>query len=325
MELQLDLNSPTWMSAIDPELQASLSKLPTIDLDDVSGFRRAVDTPGVFPAELREMVDSTDTAVGARCVRVRTYRPKSIRFTAPVVYLHAGGYVAGSLTSAERWARQLCLETGAVITSVDYSLAPEDPYPAALHDVVSVIQELSERSGEPVAVIGDSAGAGLGAAAALQLRDQGHSPVGYLSLTNPAIDDRMNSDSATKYVDTPLWSKGTAQASWTLYLRGTASPGADDVPPYAAPARAEDLRGMPPTFVAAAHLDPLRDEAIEFSQKLLASGIPTELHLYPGTFHGSRTISNARVSQLMACDTVQSLKLALIKMTQSSIHSSSNV
>lgn len=112
----------------------------------------------------------------------------------------------------------------------------------------------------------------------------------------PEIDDRMITKSMRTFTDTPILNRAAVEESWDAYL-GKGIRGTDAVPPYAAPARAVDLSGLPPTYISVMQFDPLRDENIAYAQALLDAGVSVELHLFPGTFHGSGLVKNAAVSQ----------------------------
>jgi acetyl esterase/lipase len=117
----------------------------------------------------------------------------------------------------------------------------------------------------------------------------------------PALDDRLDTPSMRAFVDTPMWSRQQAEQSWQLYL-GDASPNG-----YAAPARMENLRGLPPAYITTMELDPLRDEGIQYAMRLLEAGVSVELHSYPGTFHGSAIAVTAAVSRRASRELVASL------------------
>ena len=136
-----------------------------------------------------------------------------------------------------------------------------------------------------VAVNGGSAGGGLAAGLALLARDRGGPAICFQYLGIPELDDRLDTPSMQQFHDTPMWSRPQAEQSWEWYL-GDAH-GTDDVSPYAAPARATDLAGLPPAYMSTMEFDPLRDEGIIYALKLLAAGVSVELHSFPGTFHGS--------------------------------------
>ena len=140
---------------------------------------------------------------------------------------------------------------------------------------------------------------------ALRARDQQGPPIRFQLLNQPGLDDRQETWSARNFTDTPFMTRDKLAASWRHYL-GSA-PG----PPYAAPARADDLSGLPPAYVATAEFDPLRDEGIAYALRLLQAGVSVELHQWPGTFHGSQAILSAEVSQRQIAELTAALRRAL--------------
>jgi acetyl esterase/lipase len=295
---------------LDPELAAVLEWLPHIELDDPVAARRAfdqaleaivVEIPGI------ERLTVEDRTVpgrnGGPDVRVRVYRPAAATRTAVpgVVMIHGGGFVVGSIDAEHAGAAAIAIDTGGVVVSVDYRLAPEHAYPAALDDCYAALCWLHDEAAalhvDParVALAGASAGGGLAAATALYARDQGGPAVCFQLLQIPELDDRLETPSMQRFVDSPLWNRPLAVQSWRAYLGALA--GADDVPAYAAPSRATDLSGLPPAYVSTAENDPLRDEGIDYAQRLLQAGVSVELHQFPGTFHGSALVTTAAVSR----------------------------
>jgi acetyl esterase/lipase len=125
----------------------------------------------------------------------------------------------------------------------------------------------------------------------------------------PELDDRLETPSMRKFVDSPLWNRPLAVKSWQFYLGDLA--GTDQVPMYAAPARATDLSGLPPAYVSTAENDPLRDEGIAYALEMLRAGVSVELHQFPGTFHGSALVTRAAVSRRAAQEASVVLKRAL--------------
>ena len=152
-------------------------------------------------------------------------------------------------------------------------------------------------------------GGGLAAATALLARDLGGPPVCFQMLHIPELDDRLETPSMRAFVDSPLWNRPLAVQSWKAYLGGLS--GAADVPPYAAPARATDLAGLPPAYVSTAENDPLRDEGIIYALRMLQAGVSVELHQFPGTFHGSALVTTAAVSRRAQREAAGVLRSAL--------------
>ena len=308
---------------IDPELAAMIDLLPSIDLSDPVAARQAfeqilvaieVDIPGVETLRIEDRLVpgwEGDPDVGAR-----VYRPRSAASPVPgIVMIHGGGFVIGSVEAEHAGAALMAIDSGAVVVSVEYRLAPEHPYPAGLHDCYAALAFLHAEAGalgvDPgrVALCGASAGGGLAAATALLARDLGGPPVCFQMLHIPELDDRLETPSMRTFVDSPLWNRPLAVQSWKAYL-GDLS-GAADVPPYAAPARAGDLSGLPPAYVSTAENDPLRDEGITYALRLLQAGVSVELHQFPGTFHGSALVTTAAVSRRAQREAALVLRQAL--------------
>ena len=295
---------PSAFPTLDPELAPVLELLPdmTQGLADVSAARSLLKTflPG-GPAAGEDLLDITDVVVEG--VPLRVYRPRT-GTTTGVLYLHGGGFCLGDLDSEHAGAVQIANEVDAIVVSVGYRLAPEDPYPAGLDDCLVGLRHLATLAG-PIAVHGQSAGGGLAAATVLRAHDEGGPAIAFQSLGMPELDDRLETASMQQFVATPLWSRPQAIRSWEMYLGGRT---ADH---YAAPARREDLSGLPPAHVFTMELDPLRDEGITYAQRLLQAGVSVELHSYPGTFHGSSLVQDAAVSKRMSEDILDALRRGL--------------
>ncbi len=294
---------------IDPELEGVIDLLPQIDLSDPVAARVAfedvlkairVDLPGI------EALDVTDVAVpgwdGDPEVPVRIFAPRDRAAAVPgIVQIHGGGFIIGSVEAEAAGSALTALQTGAVVVSVEYRLAPEHPYPAGLHDCYAALTYVYEHAAElgvdpgRLALYGASAGGGLAAATALLARDRGGPPLCFQMLLIPELDDRLETQSMQTFTETPLWNRPLAVQSWRAYLGPLAE--SDDVPPYAAPARAPDLSGLPSAYISTAEMDPLRDEGILYALRLLQAGVSVELHQFPGTFHGSTLVTTAAVSQ----------------------------
>jgi acetyl esterase/lipase len=296
---------------MDPELAAMIELLPQMDLVDPVATRKAFDEmiagiafeiPGLETLAIEDrMVPGFE---GDPDVAVRVYRSARPTDGMPVpgvVMIHGGGFVIGNVESEHGGAAAMALSTGAVVVSVDYRLAPEHPYPAGLHDCYAALTYLHAEADafgvDParVALAGASAGGGLAAALALLARDRSGPPVCFQLLQIPELDDRMQTGSMLAFEDTPLWNRPLAVQSWQAYLGPLY--GSADVPAYAAPARADDLSGLPPAYISTAENDPLRDEGITYAQRLLQAGVSVELHQFPGTFHGSALVTTAAVSK----------------------------
>jgi acetyl esterase/lipase len=241
---------------------------------------------------------------------VRVYTPVAAAAERPgVLYIHGGGFCLGSVEFEHAGALSTAHATGATVVSVEYRLAPEHPFPAGLEDCYAALRWLASDASalgvdpERIAVMGQSAGGGLSAGLALLARDRGGPKLCFQVLGIPELDHRLETASMKEFFDTPLWNRPNAIMSWRCYLgedRG-------EVSPYASPAIAADLAGLPPAYISTMEFDPLRDEGIEYALRLLQAGVPVELHQYPGTFHGSSLIASAAVSKRSHAEMMEAL------------------
>lgn len=296
---------------MDSELEAFIPLFPPADLSDPVAARKNLaeltrsappDTTGL---EIQDQMLPADPPVP-----VRIYRPQGATGGA-IVWLHGGGFVMGDLETEHPWAVRVADGSGAVVISVAYRRAPEHPFPAALDDAYSAFAWTAEHwadlgiDPQRIAVGGHAAGAGLAASVALRARDQQGPPIRYQLLNQPELDDRQETWSARHFTDTPFMTRDKVAASWQHYL-GSAS-----ATPYAAPARAADVSGLPPAYIATAELDPNRDEGLDYGLRLLRAGVSVELHQWPGTFHGSTAALSAKVSQRQLAELCTVLRRAL--------------
>jgi acetyl esterase len=275
----------------------------------IAALNAGVDTAGMTIED--RMVPG---AAGAPDIPVRVYAPLARTGLVPgLLDIHGGGFVVGSVDMEHAVAAQLVRTLGIVVVAVEYRLAPENPFPAGLHDCYTTLQWMVAESAElgidtdRVGVYGQSAGGGLAAGLALLTRDRNGPVLCFQFLGIPELDDRLETPSMQQFVDTPVWHRPNAIRSWRYYL-GTSD---GDVSPYAAPARASDLSGLPPAYVSTMEFDPLRDEGILYALRLLQAGVAVELHQYPGTFHGSAMIPTAAVSKRSAVELVDVLRRGL--------------
>lgn len=258
---------------------------------------------GVIPAmPLSDAVERTDHAVpGDPPVPVRVHRAKDETGPRPCLYsIHGGGYVLGSYDMDDAMFDRRCPNLGIVGVSVEYRLAPVTPYPGALEDCYAGLKWTYEHADElgidatRIGIGGVSAGGGLAAALALLARDRGEVPVAFQLLDCPMLDDRQQSWSS-RLEGLAVWSKGSNSFGWRSYLGDRY--GTDDVPAYAAPARANDLSALPPAFVSVGGADGFLAEDVEYAMRLMQAGVPTELHVYPGAPHGYMMQIDAPVAQ----------------------------
>jgi len=295
--------------SFDPELAPYLPLMPAvIDFSSTAAIRAFWSR---FTAQRRPFERPDDIAIadrhvaglpGAAPVRIRVYQQKASRGTPQpaILEFHGGGFLVGDIQMQDVWCARLAKQLDALVVSVDYRLAPEHPYPAATDDCYAALCWLHREAGslgvdtKRIALAGQSAGACLAVSTALRARDLKGPGVCFQLLETPVLDDRLTTPSMRDFVDTPMWNRPNAEWSWKHYLGDGPR---DTVPPYAAPARCNDLHGLPPTYLSTMEFDPLRDEGIEFALKLMQAGVSVELHSYPGTFHGSTVIGSAAVTQ----------------------------
>ena len=277
--------------AIDPVMQFVLDALPTEGIADV-GYQRvrevirermAAMPP---PPELPRVEDRT-VADG---IPVRIYWPVADPADLPVVvYYHGGGWVVGDLDSHDAIARSIAIAVGAVVVAVDYRLAPEYPFPAAVDDSWAALKWVSEHAtelgGDParLAVAGDSAGGNLAAVVSQLARDAGGPSIKFQLLWYPATTLDSTLASMDENADAPVLTKADTFAFLDLYLKGS-DPAARPV--TLAPALAESLAGLPPAYIATAQYDPIRDDGVRYAELLRAAGVPVEHHNAETLVHG---------------------------------------
>lgn len=306
-----------------------LGMLPP-DLMDFSDFDTAVANlmallaaAPVEPPEDIVLADHHIETADGYDLLVRTYRPRkssmaseSSESSAALYWIHGGGMVLGNVSMDDAHCADIAAELDIVVASVDYRLATELPYPTPLDDCKRGFDwfvEHAESFGvdpDRIAIGGASAGGGLAAGLALLARDRGPSQPCFQLLRYPMLDDRNETPSSHAITDLRVWNRSTNELGWSVYLSGIDA--GTDVEPYAAPARATDLSGLPPAIVTVGDLDLFLDEDITYAQAMLAAGVPTELHVYPGAFHGSNSmVPHADASQRWKRDEMAALRRAL--------------
>lgn len=307
--------------AYDPEIAAVIPFLPSMDHSDPPAVRALLaqimaalppqDTTGLQIEDRR--IPSRD---GGPDVPIRIYRPEQRTAPAAVYRVHGGGFIAGDLETEHPVNILLARELGVVVVAVDYRLAPETPFPGPLEDAYCGLVWTAAHADElgidlrRIAIHGTSAGGGRCAALALLARERGGPHIAFQFLAVPMLDDRLTTASMTDFTDTPLLTRSNVEDSWDCYL-GKGRAGSEAVSAYAAPARARDLSGLPPAYVAVMQFDPLRDEGIAYALDLLAAGVTVELHVFPGTFHGSSFALHAAVTQREMAEATAVLRRAL--------------
>jgi len=250
---------------------------------------------------------------GAPDIKVRIYRPTDATGTLPGIYfIHGGGMILGDIDGEDAVATQICERVDAVVVSVEYRLAPEHPYPAPVEDCYAGLVWMARHAGElrfdpeRLAVYGGSAGGGLTIATSMLARDRGFPALRFQMPIYPMIDDRNETPSSHEITDIGLWDRAGNIEAWKWYL-GDGKPDQ-----YAAPARAEDLTGLPPTFIDVGTVDLFRDEDITFAMRLMQAGVPTELHVNPGAYHAAEVFApECDLSGVIWARRIEALRRAL--------------
>lgn len=285
---------------IDPELAPVLKAVhehlsPTITAEDIQGLRanpmfavpdEALTRNGTV--QLQNL--SVPGPSGAPEISLLVLRPVGLAAGAPIFYhMHGGGMIIGDsrgVGSVLDWA----VDNGAVVVSVEYRLAPEHPDPAPIQDCYEGLlwthKLATEIGGDPdrIVVTGTSAGGGLAAGVALLARDRGGPRLLGQVLMCPMLDDRLTTPSSQELDGEGIWDATSNMTGWNALLGERR--GGSDVSMYTAPARATDLSGLPASFVDVGSVETFRDEDIDYAARLLQAGVPTELHVWPGGFHG---------------------------------------
>jgi acetyl esterase/lipase len=234
---------------------------------------------------------------------------------AAVLYLHGGGMIFGleHLGSLYDLAvRDYVATSGVPMLVVDYRIAPEHPHPTPVEDCYAALRWLADNAAKlgvdpaRIGVMGDSAGGGLAAGVSLLARDRGGPAIAQQLLIYPMLDDRTGTPDP-QLVPFLTWTYDDNVTGWAALLGDTA--GTDAASPYAAPARATDLSGLPDTYIDIGDLDIFRDEDITYARRLSDAGVPTELHLHPGCPHAFEALARgADVSQRAIGDRVRRLR-----------------
>ena len=309
---------------IDPEsrvpLDALLAAMPGgfNAIPDIVARRATLEAVlATMPAPQFPGVATEDRTVpgpdGDPDVTVRVYRPAGAEGPLPGIYfIHGGGMVLGNIDGEDATACTLCEAVGAVVVSVEYRLAPEHPHPAPVEDCYAGLRWTAEHAEElgidpaRLALYGGSAGGGLVLGTALLARDRGGPAVRFMMPIYPMIDDTHTTASSQEITDIGIWDRAGNIEAWDWYLAGKP---ADQ---YAAPTRAEDVSGLPPAYIDVGTVDLFRDEDIAFAQRLMAAGVPCELHVNPGSYHASEVFApDAALSQRIWATRIAALKRAL--------------
>ena len=311
---------------LDPEVAAALAPLaaqtatttppPVGDVTTrraaLEGFFRYGDAAQPIP----DGVKSTDhqmTTPDGTTIRLRWYA-RSDAPTEPgpaAIHLHGGGMIGGSVDLFDGTVARYVAASGTPMLAVDYRLAPEHPHPAPVEDAYAALVWLHEHAAElgvdpaRTALFGESAGGGIAAAVALLARDRGGPSIARQILVMPMLDDRTATPDP-QFAPFATWSWDDNSTGWRALLGDAA--GGPDTPAYAAPARAEDLRGLPPAYIEVGQLDIFRDEDLGYALRLGQAGVDVEFHLHPGVPHVFDVIAfDTDVARRAVADRVRAL------------------
>jgi acetyl esterase/lipase len=292
-----DGEDPLWF--VDPELRPSARALlkmaatsPPLSAETIKAAQAG--WGGTVPAPLADVPYRQQAIPGAPGdpavkIYVVNARPGSSR--PGILHTHGGGFVLGSPRFDLRTLQETAAALDCAIVSVDYRLAPGTPYTGSIADNYAGLTWLHGHDEElgvdrkRIAVMGESAGGGHAALLAIAARDRGEIPLAFQLLVYPMLDDRTGSTrQVASHIGTLGWTAEANRFGWRSFLGQ--EPGGPSVPAAAVPARAADLRGLPPAFIGVGGIDLFVDEDIEYARRLNDAGVATELLVVPGAFHG---------------------------------------
>ena len=320
----MDIEPIDISARLDSDHRAVLDAKPRVarDWSDVAGVRakfredRQAKPQPAMPSDVVVSDRRVEGPADGVNPRLRLYVPDAMSQPAALYWIHGGGTVIGDLEMNDFYCANIASRLGILVTSIDYRLAPEHPFPYGLEDCYSGCRWLVDNGADlgvdpaRIAVGGGSAGGLLAAALTLLARDRGEFLPCFQFLVYPMLDDRNQTWSSHAITDPRVWDRASSLAAWNLYLEGKA--GQEGISEYAAPARAIDLAGLPPAYINVGDLDLFLDEDIAYAQALARAGVPVELHVYPGAYHGSPgDVPGAGLSRRWLADELAALAGAL--------------
>lgn len=251
-------------------------------------------------------------------IKLKIYAPSNQSTSLPaLLWIHGGGYIIGSYEENDLLCFDFVEQANCVVVSVEYRLSPETSYPGPLEDCYSALKWMADNSNElnidvnHLGIAGASAGGGLTAGLSLLARDRNYPKLAFQMPLYPMINDKNNTPSANEITEGMVWNQKLNQFGWAMYLGDLVN--SDEIPIYAAPARATDYSDLPPTYTCVGQLDPFRSETIDYVMKLAEAGVDVEFHLYPGAFHGFDLISTSDYAQNAKKQYVNAVKTGLNK------------
>jgi acetyl esterase/lipase len=285
------------LSLVDPEFRAPLHALIeksgdlTVSARNLAKMREpnATNVPAPTPAYEERRIPGAKGAPDVAAIIINA--AAGDRRRPAILHMHGGGFVAGRAANAIPALQQLARELDFVIVTVDYRLAPETRFPGSLEDNYAALKWLHASAGElgvdssRVAVMGESAGGGHAAMLAIAARDRGEVSIAFQLLIYPMLDDRTASSRDTPpYIGAYVWVPASNRFGWSSLLGVPA--GSRIVPAGAVPARVKNLAALAPAFIGVGSVDLFVDENIDYARRLIDSGVPTEVQIVPGAYHG---------------------------------------
>ena len=229
-----------------------------------------------------------------------------------ILHFHGGGHVLGIPEMDQPQLMQWAAELECLVLSVDYRLAPETPFPGPMDDAYSALRWLNERSDvlginpDRIAVSGGSAGGAMAACLCLMAHDRGNYKIAFQHLEAPRLDDRLAApEDANAFTGEFVWTRANSTYCREAYL------GENTSDPFGSAARATSLSGLPPAYIAVGSLDLFVDECLSYAARLGRAGVPVELIIYPGCFHGFKMAASASVAERAEEDNIRALRKAL--------------
>ena len=306
---------------LDPQMKALLDAMAKANapafhtLTPVEARRSMAGRAVAGDAEPMERVEDRAIPGPGGPLPIRIYTPSGAGPFAALIYFHGGGWVLGDIAMTDLPCRMLANASGCVVVSVEYRLAPEHKFPAAPEDCYAATRWVSDNAAalnlnpQRIAVGGTSAGATLATVVALMARDRGAPALAYQLLIYPATTADLTSPSQQQFAeDGYILSRADMEWFWGHYL---ASP-TDRTNPYACPAHAQSLRGLPPAMVITAEYDPLRDEGEAYAARLRDEGVPVTVKRYAGVTHGFFGMPSVLdVAKAAIAETATALRAAL--------------
>ncbi|KPN95958.1 alpha/beta hydrolase [Lysinibacillus sp. ZYM-1] len=303
-----------------PELRQAYSQFPGFRLqEDLAWSRSLLVQP---PLEKSTLVHTTNCMIprgdGGEML-VKIYEPiERNRDKLPaMLWIHGGGFVMGHPDMDDLLCERFVQTANCVVVSVDYRLAPEHPYPAAIEDCYAGLVWMTAEAPslgidvKRVAIAGASGGGGLTAALALMARDKGGPSIIFQMPLYPMLDNRNETPSSYEITDVhATWSRSNNLTAWRMYLGEEKD--TNELSPYAVPSRADNLAGLPPTYTCIGQLDLFRDETFDYVTRLAQAGVDVEMNLYPGSFHCFEVfVPEAEVSQRASQNYLDAMARAL--------------